>query len=504
MSKIKIGWSEVDITPKKGTKIGLAGQFFERITDEVESPITVTAFALESGDDQMIICACDLVSIGVNLVDLVKENVKDKINISTDKIILSAIHTHTSYVYERTDAMAKKIANIDVSSANSLQYLKQVLPEDMAYQPLVSNEKCLSPKDALNFLVEKISQAVVEAWNNRKPAYYQNAFGRAVVGMNRRVCYDDGSAKMWGDTNKANFSELEAGNDSGIELIYTYDENKALTGVIANIACPAQVVEHRSYISSDYWGKVKENLRNKFGRDIMVLGLCSAAGDQCPRDMVRWVEPESYIDDPNIKREKVIERRADPSMFDVSGLKLVGKRISNEIISVFEELGDDFKDEGLLVHETIELSLPLRKVTIAEYENAVAQIDKFIEKNRGRRISFDDNAAMHVYAGTIKRYKVQQHVNMVEIEVHIVRFGDVAFATNPFELFLNYGNQIRARSKAKQTFLIQLSCGAAGYLPTEKAEKGGHYSAYVSSGCVGHVGGDILVRETLERINKKF
>ena len=90
------------------------------------------------------------------------------------------------------------------------------------------------------------------------------------------------------------------------------------------------------------------------------------------------------------------------------------------------------------------------------------------------------------------------------VELHVVRFGDVAIVTNPFELFLDYGNQIRARSRAKQTFLIQLSCGALGYLPTEKAEKGSHYSAYVSSGYVGHVGGEILVRESVERINKKF
>ena len=89
-------------------------------------------------------------------------------------------------------------------------------------------------------------------------------------------------------------------------------------------------------------------------------------------------------------------------------------------------------------------------------------------------------------------------------EIHIVRFGDVAIATNPFELFLNYGNKIRARSKAKQTFLIQLSCGADGYLPTEKAEKGGHYSANVSSGITGHEGGNLLVRSTLEHINKMF
>ena len=31
-----------------------------------------------------------------------------------------------------------------------------------------------------------------------------------------------------------------------------------------------------------------------------MLCLCSAAGDQCPRDMIRWVEPETPINDPNI------------------------------------------------------------------------------------------------------------------------------------------------------------------------------------------------------------
>ena len=111
---------------------------------------------------------------------------------------------------------------------------------------------------------------------------------------------------------------------------------------------------------------------------------------------------------------------------------------------------------------------------------------------------------MHVHAGTVTRYEVQQTIETDPIEMHVLRLGDVAFATNPYELFLNYGNQIRARSKAKQTFLVQLCCGSKGYLPTEKAEKGGHYSAYVSSGCTGHEGGDLLVRKTLGEINKMF
>ena len=39
-----IGWSEIDITPKK--KIKLAGQFYERISEFTESPICVIAMAI--------------------------------------------------------------------------------------------------------------------------------------------------------------------------------------------------------------------------------------------------------------------------------------------------------------------------------------------------------------------------------------------------------------------------------------------------------------------------
>ena len=494
MAKIKMGWAEVDITPNQ--KINLAGQFYERVSDVVESRLYATAFALESDNDQMIIVSCDLGGVAQNLNRMVKERLQGKLPISTDKVILSAIHTHTSYTYKQVRTLGYVIQE---------NYLKKNLPEDMAYLSKTSGEKAMDPEDALNFLVEKITEAVLLAWENRTEGYYQCAFGRAPVGMCRRAVYDDGSARMWGETNMANFSHLESGNDSGIELIYTFDKDKQVNGVIANIACPAQVVEQRYFISSDYWGKVKENLEKQFGRRIFVLGLCSAAGDQCPRDLIRWVEPETPVEDPNINHVYPVERRQDPSMYDISGLKVVGKRISNEIVSVFEELDlSKMKDEGVLIHETVNMSFPLRRVTIEEYEDAKNRIDTFIANNRGKRVTYEENARLYIYSGIVDRYVAQQTMNTFKEEIHVIRFDDIAIATNPYELFLDYGNQIRARSKAKQTFLIQLACGCGGYLPTETAEKGSHYSAYVSSGTTGHVGGEILVRETLEKINAKF
>jgi len=87
------------------------------------------------------------------------------------------------------------------------------------------------------------------------------------------------------------------------------------------------------------------------------------------------------------------------------------------------------------------------------------------------------------------------------MEAHVIRLGDVAICTNPFELFTDYGVRIKARSKALQTFVIQLA-GPGTYLPTERAVKGGHYSAIVQSNLVGPEGGQVLVDRTVEILDE--
>ena len=492
MGNTLIGWAEESLVPNK--KVSVYGQFYERISDHVETEVTATAMAIEYEEEKAIIISCDL----TNISDSLSQKIRDKFAKMTDEIdpkciIFGATHTHTSIGY------------CGGGFAPAVQILNEYLPEGKKYSVLVEpDDSVLKPEEALEFLSDRIANAAKTAWDNRKEAMYANEFGRAAVGFCRRVCYNDGSALMWGDTNTATFTALEGGNDSGIELIYTFDKNKELTGIVANIACPSQILEHRSFISADYWGETKKILRKKFGQNIYLLAMCGAGGDQCPRDLIRWTEPETPINDPNISRPNVIDRKADPSMFDLSGCRLVGKRIANEIISVYEEI-TDIKADIPFEHKTLVLDLPLRKATVSDYKTAVREIEYYVDKNRDKnQFNFKDSAEMHVYAGTILRYRQQQNQEIVPTEVHILRFGDIAIATNPFELFLDYGNYIKARSIAKQVFIMQLTCGDLGYLPTEKAEKGGHYSAYISSGNVGHEGGDVLVRQTVAAINKMF
>ncbi len=498
MGKIKIGWSEESLVPQ-GLKVNLAGQFFERISEYVESEITATAMAVQAGDEEMIMVSADMASIPDFLLKMVREKfAKICSEVDPRKIIIAATHTHTSHTIANPNSEGP---NISVAR----QILDEFLPAGKSYERLVTaDDTVMKPKDAAEFVSEKIALAAKKAWESREEAFYANEFGRAAVGMCRRVCYNDGSAQMWGDADTATFDALEGGNDSGIELIYTFDKNKKLTGVVANIACPAQILEQRSFISADFWGRAKANIREKLGKDVYLLGLGGAGGDQCPRDLVRWIDPETPIDDPNVKRPNPKKRKADPSMYDISGCNRVGKRISNEIISVFEEI-EELKDTAEFKHMVLDIDLPLRKATIEDYNNAVREIEYYVDKNKDKEFfNFEDNAKMHVHSGTIARYREQQFKEVYTIESHIIRFGDVAFSTNPFELFLDFGNRIKARSNAQQTFIVQLCCGTGGYLPTEKAEKAGHYSAYISSGNVGHAGGDMFVRKTITEINKMF
>ncbi len=497
MGKVLIGWDEESLVPEK--KVSLSGQFFERISEYVESEITATAMAVEADGDCMIMVSCDLTDITTYLLEKVRERFTEIcFDVDPQKIILAATHTHTSHTLSDGISSGSTFGGIK-------DLMNEFLPQENQYEELVQpNDDVITPEDATEFVTNQIALAAKKAWEDRTEAYFTNEFGRAAVGMCRRVSYDDGTSQMWGDTNTANFVALEGGNDSGIELIYTFDKNKKLTGVVANIACPAQILEQRSFISGDYWGRTKNILREKLGENVYLLGLCGAAGDQCPRDLVRWVEPETPIDDPNVKRPNPINRKADPSMYDISGCNRVGKRIANEIISVYEEI-TDLQDEAVFKHQVKILDLPLRKATMAEYNNAIREIEYYVQQNKGKgAFNFEDKAKLHVHLGTILRFREQQEKEIYPIESHIIRFGDVAFTTNPFELFLDFGNRIKARSKAAQTFIVQLSCGAEGYLPTEKAEKAGHYSAYISSGFVGHEGGDLYTCRSINEINEMF
>lgn len=489
MSELKIGMYEQDITPEG--PVNLPGQFYKRVSTHVESEIKAEIFACEADGEQLIIAALDAGSIMKELSARVRELVAEKCSeIDTKKIILSATHIHT--------APGCKIK----STVRPFDKIRKYFPDDYKYIEATDENNYMDETLYFEFLAQNVAEGIVKAWNKRDKAYIAQEFGRAVVGHSRRVSYNDGTAKMYGIADKATFSEMESGNDTGVELLYVFDKNKRAIGALCNISCPAQVLEHCSFVSSDYWGKARDMIKEEID-DFVLVGLCGAAGCQAPRDMIRFILPDTL--DPNLVRDNQQRpRMTDPDMYAIEGAVEIGERVSYVVLKKLQKAAGKMVGEAVLKHEVENCELPIRRVTESDRLRALENIKKYVDRLEKKEYTAYDTAALHVETGILDRYQLQETVTLIKPEVHYVRLGNIAIATNPFELFLDYGNKMRARSHAQQTFLIQLACEAYGYLPTEKAENNGHYSAYVSSGYCGHEGGELLVSKTLDAIKRMF
>jgi hypothetical protein len=335
----------------------------------------------------------------------------------------------------------------------------------------------MRPDEYVAFLVERLAEVAVTAWENRRPGGVGWGLGHAVVAYNRRSVYADGRAQMYGSTNQPEFRGLEGPEDQGVEVLFFWDRNGQLIATAINVAAPAQEVEGRSAVNADFWHEIRQLLRARHGPDLLVLGWIGAAGDQSPRPMFR-----------RAAEERMRQLR------DLSRLQEIARRIVHAWEEAYAGARQDIRTDAPLVHRVATVDLAPRMIRTDEYTQAKARLADLAKEP-------DNRWRMRWHQTVVDRYERQLAgaAEPYRMELHVLRLGDVAIATNEFELFTEFGIRIKARSPALQTFLIQLA-GSGGYVPTEIAVRGGGYSAIAESSRVGPLGGQELVDRTVELI----
>lgn len=449
---LRFGAATADITPDQ--PVALDGQRHVRISRQPETPISATVLALESreGDrvlDQAVLVACDLVAIREGVLAQVRAKVAPRLpDLDVRKLFLSATHTHTAPVTKEG---------------------RYALPETGVMKPAAYVE----------FMTDRIAAAVVQGWERRQPGRVGWGQGQAVIAQNRRSIFADGSSVMYGRTNSDKFRGMEGYEDHDLDVLFFWDAADKLVATAINVPCPAQEVEGRSAIHADFWHPVRENLRRQFGRDLHILGWTGAAGDQAPRPMY------GHAADERMRKLRGLTR-----------LDELARRIVNGWTEAHDAARLDRRPDVPLQHHVETIQLPLRRVTEEELADAHAQMRKY-EHNPAQRWNY------LWHQSVVTRQQLQQSggVGTSAMELHVLRLGDVAIASNEFELFTDYGIQMKARSPAVQTFLIQLT-GSAGYLPSGRAVRGGGYSAVIQSSRTGPEGGQALVEKTVAAMKR--
>jgi len=82
--------------------------------------------------------------------------------------------------------------------------------------------------------------------------------------------------------------------------------------------------------------------------------------------------------------------------------------------------------------------------------------------------------------------------------------GNVAVSTNPAELFVDFGLEIKRRSPFEVTMISELTNGYCGYVPTERAftEKGYETHRTVFSSRLAKNAGQIIVDKAVEMLQR--
>ena len=494
---IKIGWATRSVATTD--RVGILGQFYQRISTGVLDEILVTALVIER-EDVSIMVSADMVSIGDNIIFDIRDAVKKKEpEIPVENIMMNATHTHTSPRY----------------------VLKT------GFDEIETEEKPEAPEKYRSFFVDKTSDAIVEAYRSRSAGSFAYGYGSAETGVSRRVIYMDdygmrntvrpdslapnGHGVMYGKTNDELFSGYEGGIDTNVYFLFTFDDNEELTGCIINAGCPAQCGEFERYLSSDYWYFVRKFIREKYG-NIHILPQCSAAGDISPhrlhainaRDRRHRLK---YSDDPvySVNAAGAFKPNEYYNKIDIA------ERVFHAFEEVYSWAPKEKYYDVPIIHRVMDAELDAWEITEEQYLQAKTEYDAYAKDggfNSASNVANEDEKKT-IYASVMGRYSsvIQRYENKkdkVTVEIHNVRIGDVSFSSSPYELYLDYQHRIQARSPFIQSFIVQLaaSTGVAGYLPTVRAKENKGYSAIMYSCTTSPKGGDQLVDITISELKK--
>lgn len=498
MNELKIGWSARDISTDK--PINIPGQFHMRISEGIMDPLLVTALVIDDGTDLVVFLSADLVVVRSGLLDEIRAKVAEREPaIPVEKILLNATHTHTGAGHY-SDAGWGKVTNSATAAIAEVPH---------------EGVEIASGDEYRHFLAAQAADAVCEAYARRAPGGVAYGYGYAVVSHSRRVVYVDdtskrpgavinsthgvnGHAVMYGNTADAQFSHYEAGADHFINLLYTFDAAGTLTGAIINVPCPSQNSESEYRLSADFWHDVRVAIRKQHG-GIFILPQCAAAGDLSPRIL--------HYKQAQARRFRLKYGEVQTEM---AARKDIAERIAAAFGEVLSWAGKDIRAALPLRHVVKTVDLSRRLITEAEYELAqkgLAELEARPFKTDGTpRERLQANsilaASRNRFRRIIDRYQLQKTQPKLPMELHVLRLGDIAFASNRFELYMDFQHRMQARSPFEQTFIIQLAGqpGADGgtYLCTERGAWGRGYSASMYCNLVSPQGGQELVEETLK------
>ena len=442
VNMLKAGFKEIEYTPLEGF---MPGEFDPYYARGARLPLQANAAALSDGENSVILIAIDLLLIPEDYGNDIRGRISAATGVPTQNIIIACSHTHTG-------------ANITRSE--------------------LGDGTTPAEPEVTRIIADRITAAGIEAFGELKEISI--SYGTT---EERRYsfCRDwvlkDGSVVTTPGYDRDDLSHQLVQPDYSIEVMKVEQEGKVVAIMVNYANHPDCHRGHeRNKFSPDYPGFMREALKNRYGREVVVLFFNGACGDINDRDHEKGTDRTGHRRD------------------GVCPPQIIGEALAEDIAKIFDSLTPYEADEKIttrkrtitvkhrqMTQKDIERGEALKKKAETEYLNCyeMAALRSF---NRGSK-GVPETASMNIFA---------------------LKIGPWAIVATVAEVYTIIGREIKERSPFAHTIISELTNGSCGYLVPDTDGISNTYEGGFASGRAGEGSARAVIDNAVLMLNEIY
>ena len=440
MSKLSVGFAQVDFTPEVG--LPLKGNYrTDYASRGTHDPLCSHALVFAGAGGRVALLSCDVCMLDRENVALMREAIVSQCDIPAENIVITATHTHAGPV--------------TVASSR----LRDI------------------PSRSIEAFLKKAATAVVEADRNLHDAtLHVGASKEDRISFNRRIKCSDGKVRPNWECVSADFAVGPVGPIDPNVLTLAVKAGGKYEAAIVNFALhPAVLAGDNCLYSADYPGYLTEGMRRIFGEGFMTAFFNGCCGNVNHIDYSDALQGRGYMMTQRIGY--MLAAAATEAIHSQTAVRGGQVAVSSE-----------------------KVTLPRIKISQEQRQWA----EDVVEKAKGKPASTqvdglpDEEYAKH----WLGMHEIEDQD--YDVEVMAVRIGDLGIAALPGEVFCEFGMQIKQQSPAKHTMVFELANDGINYVATREAFGQGGYESSIGASIFEKGSGDKITASALSQLNKLF
>ena len=450
---LRAGAAITDITPQEWP-VPVIGNFDYRPATQAHDPLSARALVLDDGSTTLAIVVVDSCYIRRAALDDAKQRASARTGIPTERMLISATHTHSAPPSSPEIAPRRWNLPADVEARN-VRY-SELLREGIA-EAIAAAHAALQPAR-----LGRASASVPEELNNRRWFMTEGTIPPDPFGGTTD------KVKMNPPRNSPDLIEPAGPTDPEVAMLTVESADGKPLALLAAYSLHYVGGVRRGDVSADYFAEFARRVTDELGagNDFVAMMANGTSGDV---NNIAFTQPRT-------PREPYEQMRK------------VGERVAAAAARAWPQA--QWIESPTLGMAQRELTLERRKPTPEIYEQSK------------KWLGVEDDAALPRNAKAYAQRAIDQQdgPDSVPVILQALRIGDFAIATTPFETFTEIGLEIKEKSPLSRSFMIELANGGEGYLPTPEQHELGGYETWLGTNRVEKSASRQIVVQLLEML----